>query len=156
MKPDFPLQAVEKLRRAAFSLNCVFVCSFFYFFHSQFMLQTILADCGKHRPLEAGKTASESFPETSAEIASFCSDFNAWDLLNSETLRCFLESGVETNNFTMRARHLSLSPTGTKCRNGAQMTHLACDWQLKLNCTNQKLRLWVNGVLQNNDDFMKA
>ena len=31
-----------------------------------------------------GKTASESFPETSAEIASFCSDFNAWDLLNSE------------------------------------------------------------------------
>ena len=31
-----------------------------------------------------GKTASESFPETSAEIASFCSDFDAWDLLNSE------------------------------------------------------------------------
>ena len=27
MKPDFPLQAVGKLRQAAFSLNCVLVCS---------------------------------------------------------------------------------------------------------------------------------
>ena len=53
MKLDFPLQAVEKLRQAAFSLNCVFVRSFTSSIPI-FMLQTILADYGKHRPLEAG------------------------------------------------------------------------------------------------------
>ena len=38
MKLDFPLLAIEKLRYAAFSLNCALFL-FCYFFHFQFMLR---------------------------------------------------------------------------------------------------------------------
>ena len=31
-----------------------------------------------------GNTVSKSFPDTSVEIASSCSDFNAWDIVDSE------------------------------------------------------------------------
>ena len=34
--------------------------------------------------------------------------------------------------------------------------HMACDWQLELNCTNQELHLWAKGVLQNKNDFKQA
>ena len=68
-------------------------------------------------------------------------------------ISCLLESDIGTNNFSIRVRHLSLCPARAKCQNDAQMTHLACDWRLELNRTNQELRSWATGVLQNNNDF---
>lgn len=43
----------------------------------------------------------------------------------------------------IRVRNLFLSPAKAKCQNDAQMTHLACDWQLELDCSNQELCLWA-------------
>ena len=43
----------------------------------------------------------------------------ARDIKFRKTLKCFPESGIETDNFTIRVLHLSL------CQNDAQMTHMA-------------------------------
>ena len=97
-----------------------------------------------------GNTASNSFWETSVEIVSFCSDFNARDILNSER-HLSASSRAESKLINSQSEFafflfLDLSLARRKCSNDAQMTHLACDWQLGLNRTNQELRSWANGV----------
>ena len=59
-------------------------------------------------------------------------------------------SRAESNLITSQSELdiFPIPPSRAKCQNDAQMTHLACDWQLELNCTNKALCSWVNWVLQ--------
>ena len=70
-----------------------------------------------------------------------------------KTPKCFLESEIETDNFSSPSFSFSHK---SEMSDDAQMTHLTCNWQLELNCTNQELRLPANGILQKNNDLGQA
>ena len=60
------------------------------------------------------------------------------------------ESKLSTSSFTEFAI-LRIFPQ----QQNVQMTHLALNWQLELNCGHQELCSWANGVLQNNNDLSR-
>ena len=60
---------------------------------------------------QAGNTAGKSVPETSIEIASFCSDFNTRDIKFRACSRA-----KSKLNFSIRVRHLSLCPARANVR----------------------------------------
>ena len=70
-----------------------------------------------------------------------------------KTPKCFLESEIETDNFSSPSFSFSRK---SEMSDDAQMTHLTCNWQLELNCTNQELRSPANGILQKNNDWGQA
>ena len=66
-------------------------------------------------------------------------DFNAQDVLNSER-HVRASSRAESKLITSQSEFpIFLFLPKAKCQNDAQMTHLACGWQLELSRTNQEL-----------------
>ena len=96
-----------------------------------------------------GNTASRSFPETSEEIASFCHNFNARGILNSERhlIKCLFESGI----WKEQLHHLQSLPSFAFPRKSKMSK-----WQILLVIDSWSLTAPIRNSFRRGTEFRKT